>query len=118
YRERDHPDSLRDVGDGSAQHGHRGARRPSAEPPQPRGQAIAVTPKYKLLALDLDGTIIDTRLNLDPRDVDALAQIIGAGVEVIACTGRPFPGALPWVRRLGLDGPIVCYQGAQVRLPS
>jgi Cof subfamily protein (haloacid dehalogenase superfamily) len=50
--------------------------------------------------------------------VEALAQIIAAGVEVIACTGRPFPGALPWVRRLGLDGPIVCYQGAQVRLPS
>jgi len=37
---------------------------------------------------------------------------------VIACTGRPFPGALPWVQRLGLDGPIICYQGAQVRLPD
>ena len=37
---------------------------------------------------------------------------------MIACTGRPFPGALPWVRRLGLEGPIICYQGAQVRLPS
>jgi Cof subfamily protein (haloacid dehalogenase superfamily) len=34
---------------------------------------------------------------------------------VIACTGRPFPGAAPWVERLGLPGPIVCYQGAQVR---
>ncbi|OLC64899.1 MAG: hypothetical protein AUI42_12290 [Actinobacteria bacterium 13_1_40CM_2_65_8] len=37
---------------------------------------------------------------------------------MIACTGRPFPGALPWVQRLGLDGPIICYQGAQVRLPD
>jgi len=45
-------------------------------------------------------------------------KIVGAGVEVIACTGRPFPGAWPWVRRLGLEGPIICYQGAQVRLPS
>jgi len=34
---------------------------------------------------------------------------------VVACTGRPFPGALPWVKRLGLAGPIVCYQGAEVR---
>ena len=34
---------------------------------------------------------------------------------MIACTGRPFPGALPWVERLGLAGPIICYQGAQVR---
>ena len=54
-------------------------------------------------------------LSLDPRDVQALGRIVSAGVTVIACTGRPFPGALPWVKRLGLAGPIVCYQGAQVR---
>ena len=70
------------------------------------------------MALDLDGTILDLKLNLDPRDVEALDSIIRAGVTVVACTGRPFPGALPWVRRLGLDGPIICYQGAQIRLPD
>lgn len=36
-------------------------------------------------------------------------------MTVVAVTGRPFPGAVPWVRRLGLAGPLVCYQGAQVR---
>jgi len=71
-----------------------------------------------LVALDLDGTILDMKLNLDPRDVEALGQIIFAGVTVVACTGRPFPGALPWVERLGLDGPIICYQGAEIRLPD
>jgi Cof subfamily protein (haloacid dehalogenase superfamily) len=45
-------------------------------------------------------------------------RILAAGIEVIACTGRPFPGALPWVQRIGLTGPIVCYQGAQVRTPE
>jgi Cof subfamily protein (haloacid dehalogenase superfamily) len=54
-------------------------------------------------------------LSLDPRDVDAVHRMVAAGVAVIACTGRPFPGALPWVQRLGLGGPIVCYQGAEVR---
>lgn len=44
-----------------------------------------------------------------------MARIVAAGIAVVACTGRPYPGALPWVKRLGLDGPIVCYQGAQVR---
>lgn len=39
-------------------------------------------------------------------------------MTVVACTGRPFPGALPWVRKLGLDGPIICYQGAEVRMPD
>ena len=70
------------------------------------------------MALDLDGTILDMKLNLDPRDVDALHRIIRGGVSVVACTGRPFPGALPWAERLALDGPIVCYQGAEIRLPD
>jgi Cof subfamily protein (haloacid dehalogenase superfamily) len=70
------------------------------------------------MALDLDGTILDLKLNLDPRDVEALARIIGAGVTVVACTGRPFPGTLPWVEKLGLDGPIICYQGAEIRMPD
>jgi len=54
-------------------------------------------------------------LTLDPRDVEAVHRMVGAGMTVIACTGRPYPGALPWVKRLGLTGPMVCYQGAQVR---
>ena len=54
-------------------------------------------------------------LSLDPRDVEALDRIVSAGVTVVACTGRPFPGAAPWVRRLGLEGPIICYQGAEIR---
>jgi Cof subfamily protein (haloacid dehalogenase superfamily) len=47
--------------------------------------------------------------------VDALHRITDAGVTVVVCTGRPFPGALPWAQRLGLHGPIICYQGAQIR---
>ena len=57
-------------------------------------------------------------LKLDPRDVDAVGRALAAGVHVIACTGRPFPGALPWVLKLGLTDPFVCYQGAQVRGPD
>src|SRR5437660_233801 len=55
------------------------------------------------------------QLRLDPRDVEALGRIVSAGVAVVACTGRPYPGAVPWVTRLGIEGPIVCYQGAEVR---
>ncbi|MGH7777212.1 MAG: Cof-type HAD-IIB family hydrolase [Candidatus Dormibacterales bacterium] len=70
---------------------------------------------YRALAVDLDGTLIDMSLRLDPRDVEAVGRALGAGLRVIACTGRPFPGALPWAERLGLSDPLVCYQGAQVR---
>jgi len=69
----------------------------------------------RLLAVDLDGTLLTHDLELDPRDVEAARRAEAAGVRVVACTGRPFPGALPWVTKLGLGSPIVCYQGAQVR---
>lgn len=73
---------------------------------------------YSVLALDLDGTIVSIDLKLDPRDVEAVGRARAAGWHVIACTGRPFPGALPWVEKLGLTDPFVCYQGAQVRTPD
>ena len=72
-------------------------------------------PRYRLLAGDLDGTLISLDLHLDPRDVEAVARAQAAGINVVAVTGRPFPGALPWGRKLGLTQPIVCYQGAQIR---
>lgn len=75
-------------------------------------------PRYRLLAVDLDGTLVSVDLTLDPRDVEGVRRAEAAGVRVVACTGRPFPGALPWVRRLGLESPLVCYQGAQVRTPD
>jgi Cof subfamily protein (haloacid dehalogenase superfamily) len=77
-----------------------------------------VTSRYRLLALDLDGTILDRRLRLDPADVASLQRIKDGGVTVIVTTGRPFPGALPWAQALDLEGPIICYQGAEIRTPD
>lgn len=69
----------------------------------------------RLFAVDLDGTLITPDLQLDPHAVEATKRAEQSGIRVVVCTGRPFPGALPWVRRLGLESPFVCYQGAQVR---
>lgn len=72
----------------------------------------------RLLALDLDGTVVSPSLEVDDRDVQALARAEAGGITVVACTGRPFPGAMIWIRRLGLHGPFVCYQGAEIRTPE
>jgi Cof subfamily protein (haloacid dehalogenase superfamily) len=72
----------------------------------------------RLLALDLDGTVISPDLQVDERDVEALGRAEAAGINVVACTGRPYPGAMIWVRRLALHGPFVCYQGAEIRTPD
>jgi Cof subfamily protein (haloacid dehalogenase superfamily) len=73
---------------------------------------------YRLLALDLDGTLLTMDLRIDPRDEAALASARAGGLLVAAATGRPYSGAAPWVDRLGLTEPLICYQGAQVRAPG
>jgi len=54
-------------------------------------------------------------LSVDPRDEAALAAARLRGLKVAACTGRPYTGAVQWVRRFQLTEPVICYQGAQVR---
>lgn len=74
--------------------------------------------RYRLLALDLDGTLLTMDLRIDPRDEAAIATARANGLLVAAATGRPYSGAAPWVDRLGLTEPLICYQGAQVRAPG
>src|SRR6266513_6499455 len=73
---------------------------------------------YRLLALDLDGTIVGMDLSVDPRDEASLAAARMRGLLVAACTGRPYSGAVQWVARFRLTEPVICYQGAQVRAPD
>jgi Cof subfamily protein (haloacid dehalogenase superfamily) len=66
----------------------------------------------QLLALDLDGTVIEPRKAVRPAVIDAVNRVIAAGIRVTIVTGRMYVGARPIAHALGLDGPIVCYQGA------
>jgi Cof subfamily protein (haloacid dehalogenase superfamily) len=69
----------------------------------------------RLLALDLDGTLINDALQMAPRDEEAVKAAVAAGVHVVLATGRMFRSALPYAKRLGLTGPMINYQGAIVR---
>jgi Cof subfamily protein (haloacid dehalogenase superfamily) len=69
----------------------------------------------RLLAIDLDGTLVNDRLELDPRDVAAVKAATAAGVAVVLATGRMFKSSLRYAEPLGLKGPIINYQGAVVR---
>lgn len=69
----------------------------------------------RLVALDLDGTLLDPR-GLLAEDVRlAVAELSRTGLRVVVCTGRRFRTALPVVERLGLAGPIVVHNGALVK---
>ncbi len=67
-----------------------------------------------MLALDLDGTVIEPRAAVRPAVVAAVKRAQAAGVRVTIVTGRMVVGAKPIADELELDGPIVCYQGAVI----
>ena len=68
----------------------------------------------RLVALDLDGTLVGDDLELRPRVRAAVAAAQARGVAVTIVTGRMFRAARPFAQALGIDGPMVCYQGAAI----
>ena len=70
--------------------------------------------RIRLVALDLDGTLIGSDLVIRPRVRAAIAAAAAAGIAFTLVTGRMFASSLPFARALGIGGPIVCYQGAAV----
>jgi Cof subfamily protein (haloacid dehalogenase superfamily) len=68
----------------------------------------------RLIALDLDGTLVGADLTIRPRVRAAIAAAQKRGVVVTIVTGRMFAAARPFATLLGIRGPIVCYQGAAI----
>ena len=66
----------------------------------------------RLVALDLDGTLISASLRVSERVKETIAKARIAGVNFTMVTGRMFAAAKPFARAIGIEGPIVCYQGA------
>src|SRR5262249_24190318 len=70
---------------------------------------------YRLLALDVDGTLLDPAGELRPTVRDALLAVQQRGLRVTRCTGRRFRTALPLGQAVQLAGPIVVHNGALVK---
>lgn len=71
--------------------------------------------RIRLLALDIDGTLVGDDLILRDRTVDAVRAAVDRGVRVSICTGRMASSAIGFARTLGLREPLVAYQGALIR---
>ena len=78
----------------------------------------AATGPFKILALDVDGTLLGPDGTLRPRTADAIARAARAGIRPVLCTGRRYRRALPVALELGLDAPLVCNSGALVKDPA
>ncbi|MGR4065160.1 MAG: Cof-type HAD-IIB family hydrolase [Vulcanimicrobiaceae bacterium] len=68
----------------------------------------------RLVAFDLDGTLVGRGTGVRERVRAAVERMLAAGVRGCVVTGRMYKAALPLVRELRLDGAVICYQGAAV----
>jgi Cof subfamily protein (haloacid dehalogenase superfamily) len=69
---------------------------------------------YRLLALDLDGTLLRSDHSVDPRDIAAIAELQRAGVTVTIVTGRLESGARSAARACTIEGAIACVEGSHL----
>lgn len=70
------------------------------------------TSRYRLLVLDLDGTLLDHKSELSPRTEATVKKALVQGLKVTFATGRLFTDALPYAERLGLTLPLILNHGA------
>ncbi|CNJ21577.1 pyridoxal phosphatase [Yersinia aldovae] len=66
---------------------------------------------YRVIALDLDGTLLDHKKRILPESLSALAQARAEGVKVIVVTGRHHVAIHPFYQALQLDTPAICCNG-------
>ncbi|WP_130613520.1 Cof-type HAD-IIB family hydrolase [Cohnella abietis] len=70
--------------------------------------------KYRLLALDLDGTLLNDRSEISETNAKWVKHAVDAGVTVCVSTGRGFVSALPFAEQLGLDTPMITVNGGEI----
>ncbi|AKL94227.1 Cof-like hydrolase [Clostridium aceticum] len=70
---------------------------------------------YKLLATDMDGTLLMDNKVLSKENIEALKKAKEAGIEIVICTGRPYVTVKPYLDKLGFDCWVVTNNGAVIR---
>ena len=69
--------------------------------------------QYRLIALDLDGTLLGSNKEISPRNRAALAAARERGIVTVIATGRAPQSALVFSRQIG-GGPVICCNGAAI----
>jgi Cof subfamily protein (haloacid dehalogenase superfamily) len=73
----------------------------------------------KLVAIDIDGTLLNENNHLTEGTIDAIQKAHEQGVQIVLCTGRPLTGAKPYLQKLGLDNStdnhVITFNGSLVQ---
>jgi len=74
--------------------------------------------RYKLLVVDIDGTLLDRNGAISAENKDALTGVGGSGIRVSLSTGRAVKACLGIINQLSLDGYHIFFDGALVGDPK
>jgi Cof subfamily protein (haloacid dehalogenase superfamily) len=74
-----------------------------------------VTSPIRLIAVDIDGTLLNSQFHISEMDLQALRRANQQGIEVILVTGRRHAFALPIAQQLGFDLWLISSNGAVTR---
>src|SRR5882724_2536997 len=78
-------------------------------------ESFVAVDSIRLIAVDIDGTLLNPQFQISEPDLTALRQARGQGIEVILVTGRRHTFALPIAQQLGFDLWLICSNGAVTR---
>lgn len=72
----------------------------------------------KLIAIDMDGTLLNEHSELNPATIQAIHDANEQGIKVVICTGRPLSGVTPFLNQLGIAGEdnyVITFNGSMVQ---
>jgi Cof subfamily protein (haloacid dehalogenase superfamily) len=78
-------------------------------------KSYVATPPIRLIAADIDGTLLNPEFRISDLDLGALRRAHDAGIEVVLVTGRRHTFALPIAQMLGFDIWVISSNGAITR---
>jgi len=71
--------------------------------------------EYKLVAIDLDDTLLSDDLKISSQTIMAIQEAVKKGVTVTLATGRMYKSAVKYAKEIDLNVPIITYQGAYIK---
>lgn len=73
-----------------------------------------LTMEYKLLAVDIDGTLLNNKREITEKTKKRIHEAIDKGIVFTICSGRPVQGVQLITNQLEVDIPVITYNGAMV----
>jgi Cof subfamily protein (haloacid dehalogenase superfamily) len=70
--------------------------------------------KYRLIAVDMDGTLLNSKGRISEKTIAAIRKVVEKGVLFTICTGRPIQGVERYYDVLDTNSPVITYNGAMI----